>query len=382
MRRFRRCSFPFGLILAAFSSAPFAATFTPLGDLPGGAFYSVAAGVSDDGLVVVGRAVGASGSEAFRWTSSGGMVGLGYLAGTTSWSEATGVSSDGSVVAGYVGTGGSTIQAFRWTISAGMSGLGAPSAASAVSADGTVIVGSQDLTVDGLREAFRWTASTGRVGLGDLGTPPGDVFQSGATGLSGDGSVVVGNATPGATSGQYQAFRWTSTGGMVGLPLLPGHSSARANAVSRDGLVVVGISDDGAAWRWTSGTGTVNLGLIGPAYTLASAIAISADGGVIGGLNSNEFTGEDEAFIWTQAGGMQRLFDVLVAAGTTGLAGWNLKSVTGISADGTKLVGFGRNASGQNEAFLVNLAVVPLPAGVWLLASALGGLVVLRRQRD
>ena len=57
-----------------------------LGDLSGGVFTSLAFGVSDNGLVVVGQgdsargAVG-SGREAFRWTQAGGMVGLGDLPG-------------------------------------------------------------------------------------------------------------------------------------------------------------------------------------------------------------------------------------------------------------------------------------------------------------
>ncbi len=53
-------------------------SFTGLGDLAGGDFYSVATGVSVDGSVVVGYSDSGSSYEAFRWTSGGGMVGLGY----------------------------------------------------------------------------------------------------------------------------------------------------------------------------------------------------------------------------------------------------------------------------------------------------------------
>ncbi len=52
-------------------------------------------------LIVGGAAISASGREAFRWTSGGGMVGLGDLPGGESDSEANGVSADGSVVVGY-----------------------------------------------------------------------------------------------------------------------------------------------------------------------------------------------------------------------------------------------------------------------------------------
>ena len=57
------------------------ATFTPLGDLSGGAFRSTALGVSNDGSVVVGRGESSSGQEAFIWTADTGMVGLGVLGG-------------------------------------------------------------------------------------------------------------------------------------------------------------------------------------------------------------------------------------------------------------------------------------------------------------
>jgi probable HAF family extracellular repeat protein len=90
-----------------------AAKFLGLGDLAGGSFSSNAFAVSADGSVVVGGSQSASGSEAFRWTSGGGMVGLGDLAEGSFFSSANGVSADGSVVVG----GGSSAaggEAFRW----------------------------------------------------------------------------------------------------------------------------------------------------------------------------------------------------------------------------------------------------------------------------
>src|SRR5207253_5636201 len=71
-----------------------------LGDLPGGIFESDAGGVSDDGTVVVGRSFASSDFEAYRWTAATGMVGLGDLPGGGSYSAAYGESGDGSVVVG------------------------------------------------------------------------------------------------------------------------------------------------------------------------------------------------------------------------------------------------------------------------------------------
>ncbi len=93
-----------------------------LGDLPGGSFSSKAYGVSADGLIVVGMGTSASGTEAFRWTSGGGMVGLGDLSGGSFFSEAYDTSADGSIVVGQ-GTSASGNEAFIWDNINGMRSL-------------------------------------------------------------------------------------------------------------------------------------------------------------------------------------------------------------------------------------------------------------------
>src|SRR5262245_37489475 len=101
MLRFKIIAFTtiaFLLLTGAVSTAYAAASLTPLGDLPGGQFASRANDVSADGSVIVGSSYSASGLEAFRWTSGGGMVGLGDLPGGSFGSAASGVSADGSVV--------------------------------------------------------------------------------------------------------------------------------------------------------------------------------------------------------------------------------------------------------------------------------------------
>jgi probable HAF family extracellular repeat protein len=94
-----------------------------LGDLPGGSFNSRAYGVSADGSVIVGYGNSASGSEAFRWTSGGGMVGLGDLPGGSFGSRANGVSADGSVVVGYDYSASGYGEAFIWDTANGMRNL-------------------------------------------------------------------------------------------------------------------------------------------------------------------------------------------------------------------------------------------------------------------
>ena len=62
-------------------------------------------------------------NEAFRWTSGGGMAGLGDFLGGNTFSTALGVSADGSIIAGY-GVSASGAEAFRWTSGGGLVGLG------------------------------------------------------------------------------------------------------------------------------------------------------------------------------------------------------------------------------------------------------------------
>ena len=230
------------LASCAASSATATPMFLGLGDLPGGIFSSSATGVSADGLVVVGRSLSrgpigpSSGDEAFRWTMSGGMVGLGDLPGGSTASAARGISADGLVIVGE-----------------GISGSGT--------------------------EAFRWSSGGGMTGLGDL---PGGSFSSLAYGTSADGSVIVG----GGSAFRREAFRWSQSGGIDALGFLAGDDRSTAAGVSADGTVVVGNSGVGKqAFRWTAAEGMVSLGnLLGSAPFIgdSGATGVAADGAYSG----------------------------------------------------------------------------------------------------
>lgn len=352
-----------------------AASFTPLGP-------DYADDVSADGSVVVGVAA----SEAWRWTG-GVTTPLNddpsyYIQART----ASGVSADGAVVVGSATVAswasGPTPyrQAFRWTggqitalgILPGHASPDAHSEARAVSADGAVVVG---FSTSGYGvEAFRW-AGGAMTGLGFL---PGGVW-SWAYGVSADGSIVVGIGDSSTSVNGPEAFRWVD-GVMTGLGYLPGKSLSNAYDTSADGSVVVGDSGDGLtgaeAYRWVGGVMT-GLGDLPGGDFRSTATSVSADGSVVVGNSSGGDV--DEAFIWTETKGMERLFDVLVENGATGLTGWHLNNVR-ISGDGKWVVGWGINPAGETQAFLANISPVPVPPAVYLFGSALGLMGVMRRK--
>jgi probable HAF family extracellular repeat protein len=264
------------------------------------------------------------------------LIWLGTLPGGSE-SAATGVSADGSVVVGEANNAAGQKRAFRWTAVGGMQDLGTlggdRSEATGVSADGSVVVGWAD-NAAGEWRAFRWTAAGGMQDLGTLGG-----YLSAATGVSADGSVVVGTA--GDALGWGHAFRWTAAGGMQDLGTLGGGGS-EARGVSADGSVVVGRALNAAgqwrAFRWTASGGMQDLGTLGGGES--RALGVSADGSVVVGWAENA-AGQWRAFRWTAAGGMQDL----------GTLGGDESMAKGVSADGSVVVGVAENAAGQWRAF-------------------------------
>lgn len=212
--------------------------------------------LTPDGKTAVGRARHAQDeNEAFRWTETGGMQWLGMIRpqdGQAAYSLAAGVSDDGQVVIGDTGTDtrqSVTSQAFRWTATQGIQGLGFIDARSkmkwstavALSRDGSVVVGSSRNAL-GRGEAFRWTAASGMQALGML---RGDV-QSAAELVSADGNVVIGISC--LRNGDCRLFRWSAAQGMQSIDELLARVDAKPEGwilnhvllLSANGQVMVG----------------------------------------------------------------------------------------------------------------------------------------------
>jgi probable HAF family extracellular repeat protein len=204
-----------------------------------------------------------------------------------------------------------------------------------LSGDGSVIVG--DSTTASGNEAFRWTAGGGIVGLGELS---GGAFAGVALDASSDGSVIVGQSESGSGP---EAFRWTSSGGITGLgDIAGGVFSSTAWGVSDDGAVVSGRgrSATNRAFRWTDGSGIVDIGdLGGSGFT--EGMKISGDGSAVIGW-SNNASGNIEAFRYSSGTGMVGLGDIA--------GGSFFSQALAISQDGTTVVGRSDGGSG-NEAF-------------------------------
>jgi probable HAF family extracellular repeat protein len=217
-----------------------------LGDLPGGLFSSDAFACNFDGSVVFGAGTNASGNnEAYRWTAAGGMVSLGFLPTGGYVSRAYGSSFDGAIACGenlFQPTGAPPplpiTQAFRWTQSGGMQGLGFLqgtnfySTARAMTSDGSMVVGWGN-GADFANYPFVWTQATG---MQQIGTFPGT-----ARGIAAYGGWVVGG-----DSSTSQAFRWNQfTGSVEEIGILPGRTSAIAVAISADGSRVLAVCNGG-----------------------------------------------------------------------------------------------------------------------------------------
>ncbi len=107
-----------------------------------------------------------------------------------------------------------------------------------------------------------------------------------------------------------------------------------------------------------------------------SATGVSADGSVI--VGSAVFAGSVyEPFIWDMTQGVRSLRAVLVDDCGLDLGDWTLERATGISADGLTIVGYGTNPDGVTEGWI---ATIPEPATVLLVGLA--GLALLRNRRQ
>ena len=353
--------------LLAGSAASQAQSIINLGVLDPSHQFSQGVSVSADGSVVAGHSAVQffQNMRSFRWTAGGGAVNLGELPNSINM-VATSVSADGNWIAGSSFAAGGTVP-FRWSESTGLQPLTGPGAppsgfeVSGISGDGAIVSGT-GIWDDNTR-AVRWTAATGTQ---DLGALPGGAYSFG-TAVSANGHAITGFSS---TEAGEIAFIWTEADGMQPLPALGDVEFSAGIGISADASVIAGYDGNFAA-RWVNGVGA-SLGAVqGGAFSVA--YALSGDGAVAGGLSDNE-AGDIVATIWTESLGMVDLNTYLPTVGVD-LTGWNLSVTTGISFDGTTLVGSG-TYNGAERGWYVT---IPTPTSASLLGVT--GLLAARRRR-
>ncbi len=177
--------------------------------------------------------------------------------------------------------------------------------------------------------AFVWDAANGLTRLPDLASTLSDpalVVISGSTGISRDGSTVLGYSR--ATDGIFHPVFWRG-GTITDLGFLSSRSPTSTD-----------LFDDNAH----------------------EALAASAGGTVIVGRVGSECCGTapttDRAWRWSAATGMQELQQIALSAGLN-LNGYILYEANGISDDGQYISGNSFNAAqGQSLGFVLQLAQV------------------------
>jgi probable HAF family extracellular repeat protein len=229
---------------------------------------------------------------------------------------------------------------------------------------------------------LRWSPTTGYQQLPTFG----DGLGMWAEGIDGSGNRIAGTSYSNVLSpgNEYlsRAFLWDTTTGLSRLPDLAALFSnpslvlqSASTGISRDGTVVIGYSRavDGIShpvfWR---GGAITDLGfLAGRAPTTAdpfgvnfhSPLAASAGGNVIvGRVGSdccNTATTTDRAWRWSATTGMQELQQIALNAGLN-LNGFVLYEANGISDDAQFISGNAYNGSDnfRESGFVLQLAQV------------------------
>ena len=259
--------------------------------------------------------------------SFNGPVSLGTLGG--SYSYATAISKNGIVVGQSALASGDGEHGFVWTQTGGMTDLGNVST-SAVSVFGEV-AGTLYLEpypsqpgvfiMPNNAHAFTWTTAGDIRDLGNAPpfplqgtTQPDDLFNAGAVAVNASGLVAGAlhgyRLQPfiiGQIYGQMgqRAVVWKPSGELVMLPTTGTQSGVVA--MNDAGQVTGWMSDDNTGIQrgfiWSEAGGLVDIGDLGAANPGVNPAAINASGQVVGYATSSDGSTQ-HAFIWSSATGM------------------------------------------------------------------------------
>lgn len=242
---------------------------------------------------------------------------IGTLGGLNS--SALGVSYDGKIIVGKSGT---------------LTNLGAPS-------NSTLSSNTPDNPYTG------FAYNQNNASMTSTGTLVGGVLSS-ARGVSGDGNFVVGSAY--INGSNFHPFLYsTANNTITDIDPAGGEFYYFANAASFDGGIIVGrkyFEDDTSyqAFKYSAADGMVKLGLNGKAGS--EATALSRDGSIIAGklYESAELANPFKTFSFIYK-------DSVMTTIESTIAGNQYSQATGLSSDGSVMVGFATNGNVNNLGF-------------------------------
>ena len=318
------------------------------------------------------------------------FIPLGDAPGGDFKSSASAVSADGRVVVGSGVNDRGTV-ALRWTEQGGITEIPPAfpekryiSVAGGVSSDGNTVIGfsssNESFRGANMSQGFIWTAEKGIRLLGSL---PGGFPFSAARAVSGDGTIVVGQVS---VKGPPKGFTWTLAQGMNEIPSSTTVIPIDAAGITSDGVATVGVANeftnDGpmlfsngkrgrrVAFRIVNAGKPEALGIL-PEHFSSSAMDASRKGKyVVGG--SKKKAGGSQAFIWDATQGMR---------GLGHLPEHDNSFANAISDNGQIVVGFSASGKENHTAFIwtrgtgiQNLQTLAETAGIdlngWRLISA------------
>lgn len=344
----------------------------------------VPTGIDADGGTVVGSATFPESITTlpWQWTNASGLTFL-PLPGAGWQGSAGAVSSNGASVAGtvYQRVGfRTTTSAAEW-VNGSLTVLGAPgtwsqaapqistSGGSAISDDGTVIVGSAGPDAS-TGQAARWVNGQ-QVPLTSVGTSGAALFTSA------DGSTAAGTAT--ISPALTDLVLWNGTGTARVLTPPSGHSVDQVKAINPTATAVAGslvsypdcvpggpgpiCNGDQVPFLWTAADGFTIMPVNGlPGYyNMSTAIGVSDDGTkVIGTLSPGvQYPGSPAplAWVWTRGTG-EIMLNTL--AQQSGYANLTLFDVDAISGSGNRIVAIGAPRATEHDTTAVILTVTGL----------------------
>jgi uncharacterized membrane protein len=285
--------------------------------------------------------------------------------------RADAVSGDGTTIFGYSSRSSTRTQLYRWTGPGTFQGLGNAVNAQGIVAedanhDGSVVVGTVSAARGAVYEAFVWTPQ------GGIQPIPGVGSLSTANAVSADGTIVVGSGVDAGLNSL--AYVWRTDGTLTILPHFSGNNSA-AYDMSADGRVIVGYSQvngPGVACGWRDGI-AFSLGTLS-GYENSECASVSDDGSIITGSCRTIIgpVGPDNQFVWTEAWGMLGVTEFLGRYGVEVPTGMYFDRVK-VSGDGRTIYGLGAFSAGNSGTFVFT---IPTPGSLMVL----GGLSMVVRQ--